>query len=55
MLQNVAISFDNDLNRATYGVTASDILGDADGQKVGLVSAAVTAFSDVVARLCAAQ
>jgi len=55
LLQNVAISFDNNLNKATYGVNAADILGDADGQTVNAVPAEVTGFSEMVARLCAAQ
>lgn len=55
LLQNMAISFDNDLNKATYGVNAAEILGDADQQKVTAAPAEVTVFSEAVARLCAPQ
>ena len=55
LLQNMAISFDNDLNKATYGVNAADILADTDQQKVTAVPVEVTVFSEAVARLCAPQ
>jgi lipid-binding SYLF domain-containing protein len=55
LLKTVAISFDNNLNKATYGVKASEILSDVDGLKVSRVPAEVTMFSETVARLCAAE
>jgi len=55
LLKNVAISFDNNLNKETYGVKAAEILSDAEGQKLARVPAEVKPFSDTVARLCAAE
>ena len=54
-LKTVGISFDNKLNKATYGATAAEILADADGQKVSRVPAEVTMFSEAVARFCVAE
>jgi len=54
-LKNVGISFDNNLNKATYGVTAAEILTDAEGQKVSRLPAEVTAFSNAVTRLFAVE
>lgn len=59
LLKNVAISFDNNLNKQTYGVKAADILSaaeglsGAEGHKLSRVPAEVKPFSDTVARLCA--
>jgi lipid-binding SYLF domain-containing protein len=55
LLKNVGISFDNDLNKSTYGAAAAEILSDTDGHKVSSVPAEVTLFSEAVARLCAAE
>jgi predicted RNase H-like nuclease (RuvC/YqgF family) len=55
LLKNFGISFDNDLNKATYGVTAAQIHSDADGNKVPRTPAEVTIFSDAVARFCVRQ
>jgi lipid-binding SYLF domain-containing protein len=52
MLQNVAISFDNDLNRSTYGVTAADILDELHGRKPTQIPTEVMPFSEAVARFC---
>ena len=49
-LKNVGINFDNNLNKATYGVTLADILTDSDGTKVSRSPAEVAAFSDTVSR-----
>ena len=49
-LKNVAISFDNNLNKATYGVTLADILTDADGKKVSRSPSEVAVFPDTVSR-----
>lgn len=49
-LKNVAISFDNNLNKATYGVTLADILTDSDGTKVSRSPAGVGVFPDAVSR-----
>ena len=49
-LKNVAVSFDNDLNKATYGVTLADILTDSDGQKVSRSPSEVAVFPDTVSR-----
>jgi lipid-binding SYLF domain-containing protein len=55
LLKNFGISFDNDLNKATYGATAAEILSDANGNKVPHVPAEVTIFSEAVARFCARE
>jgi lipid-binding SYLF domain-containing protein len=49
-LKNVGISFDNKLNKATYGATLADILTDSDGKKVSRSPSEVTAFPDTVTR-----
>ena len=49
-LKNVAISFDNNLNKATYGVTLADILTDADGKKVSRSPSELAVFPDTVSR-----
>src|SRR5215216_4849075 len=49
-LKNVAISFDNKLNKATYGVTLGEILTDSDGKKVSRSPSEVTVFPDTVTR-----
>ena len=55
LLKYFGISFDNDLNKATYGVTAAQILSDADGNKVPRPPTEVMIFSDAVARFCVRQ
>ena len=55
LLKNVAISFDNDLNKATYSAIAAQVLSDANGEKVLQVPAEVLIFSDTVARFCARE
>jgi len=55
LLKNVAVSADNDLNKATYGVVAAEILTDTEGHKLARVPAEVSAFSESVARLCAPE
>jgi lipid-binding SYLF domain-containing protein len=55
LLKNFGISFDNDLNRATYSATAAEILSDANGSKVPHVPTEVTVFSEAVARFCARE
>ena len=49
-LKNVVLSFDNNLNKATYGVTLAEILTDADGKKVSRSPAEVAVFTDAVSR-----
>lgn len=49
-LKNVGISFDNNLNKATYGATLAEILTDSDGKKVFRSPSEVTVFSDTVMR-----
>ena len=49
-LTNVGLAFDNNLNKATYGVALADILTDADGRKVSRSHSEVAAFSDTVSR-----
>jgi predicted RNase H-like nuclease (RuvC/YqgF family) len=51
MLKNVGISFDNKLNKSTYGVTLAEILTDADGKKVSRSPAEVAVFTEAVSRL----
>jgi len=50
VFKNFGISYDNDLNKATYGVNAADILSDVDGSKVPHVPVEVIVFSETVAR-----
>ena len=50
MLKNVGISFDNNLNKATYGATLSEILSDVDGKKLPRSPSEVTVFPDTVTR-----
>jgi len=49
-LKNVFISFDNKLNKATYGATLAEILTDPDGKKLSRSPSEVTVFSDTVTR-----
>ena len=49
-LKNVGISFDNKLNKATYGATLADVLTDTDGKKVSRSPAEVSMFPDAVTR-----
>lgn len=51
MLKNVAIGFDNKLNKATYGVTLAEILSDSDGKKISRSPSEVAVFPDAVSRL----
>lgn len=55
VFKNFGFSFDNDLNKATYGVKAGAVLSDADGRKVSHVPAEVTVFSETVARYFARE
>ena len=55
MLKNVGISFDNKLNKATYGVTLAEILTDAEGKKVSRSPAEVAMFPDAVTRFFVAE
>jgi len=55
LLQHVMVSFDNDLNRATYGVTAADILDELHGNKPVRTPVEVMGFSDAVARYCSSE
>jgi len=50
LFKNFGFSFDNDLNRATYGVKAAAVLSDVDGSKVPRVSTEVMAFTEAVSR-----
>ena len=50
MLRNVGISFDNKLNKATYGATLAEILTDSDGKKLSRMPSEVTVFPDTVTR-----
>jgi len=54
-LRNVGVSFDNKLNKATYGATLADILTDFDGKKVSRSPSEVALFSDAVARFFVAE
>ena len=49
-LKNVAVGFDNKLNKATYGVTLDEILSDPDGKKVSRSPSEVAVFPDAVSR-----
>src|SRR5215207_6923359 len=49
-LKNVGISFDNKLNKATYGVTLDVILTDSDGKKISRSPADGTVHSYSVTR-----
>jgi lipid-binding SYLF domain-containing protein len=49
-LKTVGINMDNNLNKATYGVTLAEILTDSDGKKVSRSPSEVTVFSDAVSR-----
>lgn len=55
LFKNFAIAFDNDLNKASYGVKAAGVLSDADGSKVPHVAAEVAVFSETVARYFARE
>jgi lipid-binding SYLF domain-containing protein len=55
LLQTVLITFDNDLNKGTYGVTAADILDELHGNKPARVPDEVMGFTSAVARYCAAE
>ena len=50
MLRNIALGFDNKLNKATYGVTLAEILSDSDGKKVSRSPSEVAVFPDTVTR-----
>ena len=50
-LKNIGINSDNNLNKATYGVTLAEILTDADGKKVSRSPSEVAVFPDTVSRL----
>ena len=50
MLKNVGISFDNKLNKATYGATLAEILTDSDGNRLSRTPSEVTVFPDTVMR-----
>ena len=50
MLRNIALGFDNKLNKATYGVTLAEILSDPDGKKVSRSPSEVAVFPDTVTR-----
>ena len=49
-LKNVGINFDNNLNKATYGVTLNEILSDNDGKKISRSPSEVAVFRDTVSR-----
>jgi len=49
-LKNVGINFDNNLNKATYGVTLDEVLSDTDGKKVSRSPSEVAVFPDTVSR-----
>src|SRR5829696_1300538 len=49
-LKNVGISFDNKLNKATYGVTLAEILTDSDVKKASRSPSEVAVFPDTVTR-----
>lgn len=49
-LKNVGINFDNNLNKATYGVTLAEILTDSDGKKVSRSPSELAVFPDTVSR-----
>ncbi len=55
LLKNFGLSFDNDLNKGTYGITATEMLADTDGTKIPHVPGEVTIFSETVARFCARE
>ncbi len=55
LLKNVGVSPDNDLNKATYGAVAAEILSEVDGSKLAHVPAEVSTFSETVARFCAPE
>jgi lipid-binding SYLF domain-containing protein len=50
MLRNIALGFDNKLNKATYGVTLAEILSDSDGKKGSRSRSEVAVFPDTVTR-----
>jgi lipid-binding SYLF domain-containing protein len=50
LLKDFVISFDNDLNKATYGLKAGGVLSDVDGAKVREVPAEMTVFPATVSR-----
>jgi len=52
LLKNFAISFDNDLNKSTYGAKASDILSDMYGKKVQRTPGDVLIFSETLDKFC---
>jgi lipid-binding SYLF domain-containing protein len=55
LLKNFGVSPDNDLNKATYGAVAAEILSEAEGSKLAHVPAEVSTFSETVARFCAPE
>jgi SH3 domain-containing YSC84-like protein 1 len=50
LFKNFGISFDNDLNKACYGLKAADVLSDHEGSKVPNVPDELIVFSQTVAR-----
>ena len=53
LLKYFTISFDNNLNKDTYGAVAAQILAATGDHKLARVPAEVTTFSETVARFCA--
>ena len=52
LLKNFAISFDNDLNKSTYGAKAADVLSDSYGTRVQRTPEEVLVFSKTVEKFC---
>jgi len=50
VFKNLAVTFDNDLNKATYGVKAGVILSGPDATKIPKVPTEVMVLSETVAR-----
>jgi lipid-binding SYLF domain-containing protein len=50
VFKNLAFTFDNDLNKATYGAKAGAVLAGSDAPKVPRVPTEVMVFSETVAR-----
>jgi lipid-binding SYLF domain-containing protein len=55
LFSNVGLSFDNDLNKATYGVKAAAVLADAEGKKVPRAQSEMNQFSETVGRYFARE
>jgi len=49
LLKDFAITHDNDLNTATYGVKATELLSGFDGRNTGQVPAESAVFSETIA------